>query len=303
MCSSDLNGSAVTGSISPAGDADWFSFAAAAAGVYTITTQAGTLTADVLALYGPDSQTALVQSSNTGGPGNMAQISCTLAAGTYYVRVVALSSSATGSYNIRVATGSPAPVVNSFAVNSGAASTTSQDVTLNSSCAGSPTAYLASENPGFTNAAWLAYAGAAPFTLSAGSGTKTVYFKVRNAFGTESGVRSDTISYSGPPSVTLAVNSSAYLGNIATAGEADWYAFKATASGTYTITTQAGTLTDNIMNLYGPDSQTTLVESDDDDGTGNMALISRTLSPGKYYVKVFAKVVTDTGTYTIRVSR
>jgi tyrosinase len=57
------------------------------------------------------------------------------------------------------------------------------------------------------------------------------------------------------------------------------------------------------MYLYGPNSQTTLIEEDDDDGVGNAAKIIRTLSAGTYYVKIRAYSSSGTGTYTIRVTR
>ena len=86
-------------------------------------------------------------------------------------------------------------VVTSFAINNGAASTTSQAVTLNNTCTGNPTHYMASESASFAGAAWLPYATAPSFTLSSGAGTKTVYFKVKNEVGESSAV-SDTIEYS-----------------------------------------------------------------------------------------------------------
>jgi hypothetical protein len=84
------------------------------------------------------------------------------------------------------------PKVNSFTINNNAASTTSRTVTLNNSCTGSPTHYIASESSSFSGATWKAYSTAPSFTLSSGNGTKTVYFKVKNAIG-ESAVSSDTI--------------------------------------------------------------------------------------------------------------
>ena len=45
-----------------------------------------------------------------------------------------------------------APSVNSFAINGGAASTASRTVTLNNTCTGSPTHYMASESSSFTGA-------------------------------------------------------------------------------------------------------------------------------------------------------
>jgi hypothetical protein len=90
-----------------------------------------------------------------------------------------------------VANGFP-PVVTSFKINAGAASTTNGLVTLNNTGTNSPMYYMASENPNFAGASWLPYSTVPKFTLSAGGGTKTVYFKTQNIFG-ESSVVSDTI--------------------------------------------------------------------------------------------------------------
>jgi hypothetical protein len=57
---------------------------------------------------------------------------------------------------------------------------------------GDPTHYMGSENGSFTGASWQSYSAAPSFTLSNGFGTKTVYFKVKNANG-ESKVKSDSI--------------------------------------------------------------------------------------------------------------
>ncbi|HRT22014.1 MAG TPA: hypothetical protein P5318_18005, partial [Candidatus Hydrogenedentes bacterium] len=65
-------------------------------------------------------------------------------------------------------------------------------VALNSTCDYSPTHYMASENAGFAGASWSVYSTSPTFTLSAGAGTKTVYFKTKNEIG-ESSEISDTI--------------------------------------------------------------------------------------------------------------
>jgi hypothetical protein len=52
---------------------------------------------------------------------------------------------------------------------------------------------MASEDPNFNEGAdWLPYSTAPSFVLSAESGPKTVYFKLKNGFG-QSSVVSDTI--------------------------------------------------------------------------------------------------------------
>jgi hypothetical protein len=77
----------------------------------------------------------------------------------------------------------PQLAVISFSINKGATSTTSRQVTLNNKCTGDPFRYMASESPSFAGAVWKAYSTVPGFTLSAGKGTKTVYFKVKNSEG------------------------------------------------------------------------------------------------------------------------
>jgi hypothetical protein len=81
------------------------------------------------------------------------------------------------------------PVVTMFQINNGAASTTSRTITLNNSCTGNPTQYMASESSSFTSAVWKTYSIAPSFTLSSGNGTKTVYFKVKNGGGESAAVQ------------------------------------------------------------------------------------------------------------------
>jgi hypothetical protein len=94
------------------------------------------------------------------------------------------------------------PVVTLFAINNGASDTASQKVTLNNTATGSPTHYMASENAGFIGASWQTYSAGPSFTLGAGYGEKTVYFKVKNGNG-ESEAVSDGITFRELPAVTM----------------------------------------------------------------------------------------------------
>ncbi len=86
------------------------------------------------------------------------------------------------------------PNISSFQINGNAVSTTSQTVTLNNTVGGStPTHYMASESSEFIGAAWMPYSKAPAFILSGGVGTKTVYLKVKDGSGTESGSVSASI--------------------------------------------------------------------------------------------------------------
>lgn len=96
-------------------------------------------------------------------------------------------------FNITPPAAGVAPSVTFFSINNGAAATASRIVTLNNSCTGSPTEYMASESSSFVGASWQTYSAAPSFTLSSGNGTKTVYFKVRNQYGVSATV-SDSIT-------------------------------------------------------------------------------------------------------------
>jgi hypothetical protein len=212
-----VNGATLTGNIATGGEVDWYQFRVTSSGNYTIETWAGTLSDNYMELYGPNSQNALLVSDDDSGVGLAAKITRSLAAGTYYVKVRAYSSTRTGTYSIKVTGGSGG-------------------------------------------------GGGSSFT-------------------------------------ELTVNGATVTGDISTGGELDWYQFTVASAGTYTIETWAGTLSDNYMQLYGPNSQSVLLESDDDDGVGLAAKITRSLAVGTYYVKVRAYSSTSTGTYTIKVSR
>jgi hypothetical protein len=87
------------------------------------------------------------------------------------------------------------PVVSSFGINGNATSTTSPVVTLNNTAIGSvPTQYMASASASFSGAAWQAYSQTPSFVLSSTTGTKTVYFKVRDGSGKVSAVARDSIA-------------------------------------------------------------------------------------------------------------
>jgi hypothetical protein len=101
------------------------------------------------------------------------------------------------------------PGLKSVKIDNGAASTTSLTVTLTHTLSGgAPTEYQASQSPTFAGAAWLDYEPAPTFTLSAQAGSKTVYFRVRNAAGT-SPKKSDAIKLVGPAVKTLKINNGA----------------------------------------------------------------------------------------------
>jgi tyrosinase len=60
-------------------------------------------------------------------------------------------------------------------------------------------------------------------------------------------------------------------------------------------------VTDVVMKLFGPDSQTEFVAEDDDSGPGTNPRISADLLPGTYYVQVRHFDPSSTGNYQIKV--
>lgn len=84
------------------------------------------------------------------------------------------------------------PTVTSFAINNGASYTLNPNVNLNNTSTNSPSDYMASEDMNFAGAGWTPYDSAPPFVLSAGDGTKQVYFRTLNVAGESLSV-SDTI--------------------------------------------------------------------------------------------------------------
>ncbi len=88
------------------------------------------------------------------------------------------------------------PTVTYYAINNGASKTRNilRNVDLNNRCTVCPTHYIASQSSTFSGTGWQEYETAPKFKLSRGRGTKTVYFKVRNAAG-ESARMVDQIYY------------------------------------------------------------------------------------------------------------
>lgn len=299
-----VNGPAYTGNVGSVGAANRYQFTVPYAGVYTIDTTAGTLTGDRLALYGPDSLSVLVGEATDGGVGGMAQLVLPLAPGVYYVYVRGTTAYDLGTYAVRVTSGSAQPTVTRFAINNGAFTTVSRTVTLDNASVGAATDYEVSESVSFAGASWQSYGVSPAYTLqSAGNGVKTVYFRVRNASGLPSATVQDQIVLNEPLPVTLMVGAGATAGNIGATDETDLFAFSAATAGAYKLDLLLGTLPDGSLFLYGPGSSTNLLAHGDTGGSATSVHLTPTLAVGTYTAKVRALRSSDTGTYSIRVSR
>jgi len=78
-------------------------------------------------------------------------------------------------------------------------------------------------------------------------------------------------------------------------GEEDLFKLAIAQKGKYTIETTGPT--DLVMSLLGPESQTSLIATDDDSGQGHNAKIRADLAPGTYWVRVRHFKPAGTGQY------
>lgn len=268
---------------------DWYKFTITQRGRYRIETT------DYihLALSGPNSETTLIAE---GIPDhNATRIVRDLAPGIYYVKVYQNQYNYALGYFIRLTSD---VTISNFTINDGSSVTASRIVTLNNTCLGNPTYYQAGLDALFTNAPWLPYSTHPAFKLNAGNAGKTIFFRVRNADGNPSDVK--TFSLTLRENEPLTVNGDWRTGNINPAGEKDWYQFTVASAGTYTIETRTGSLEDTVITLHGPNSLTPILARDDDSGENYGSKIVITLKPGTYTVEVTSHFPSETGTYSIR---
>ena len=307
-----LNAAAKWSAIDPAGDLDWYSFTIAHRDRYLIETLPGALKSNYLRLYGPNSQAVLA--AENGAAGKMASIAATLDPGTYYIKTQGYTAADLGTYAIQVRVVETPLVLDAPAIAKTIASGSDDNwFTFNVTAAGSytieTTAGTLSDNfmrlfgPNSRDAI-LAYdndGGAGKMAkITAMLAPGTYYVKVQGLTPSDIGSYSISLRQNVVP---LTLNAKPFANAIEIAGGADWYSFTVTKRATYLIETWAGSLTDNIMRLYGPGSRTKLIKEDDNSGSGKMAKISRVLDPGIYAVMISANNPSATGNYIIRVSK
>jgi hypothetical protein len=102
--------------------------------------------------------------------------------------------------------------------------------------------------------------------------------------------------------VELGINAAPVSASIGKPGEEDLFTFTVTTSGAHIVET--GGQTDVVMKLFGPNSQTSLIAEDDDDGVGLNSRIAISLTPGQYFTQIrhFNKAG-GSGSYTIKVEK
>jgi hypothetical protein len=122
----------------------------------------------------------LVTASMTGYKSEQEQM---VTSNTDRMLVLTLSAGGGGPVCMTEKTAAPGdaggPVIASFAINRGAATSARRSVTLNNAVRGKVTQYRASERADFADTQWQDYSSAPAFTLSEGAGSKTVFFQVR----------------------------------------------------------------------------------------------------------------------------
>ncbi len=88
-------------------------------------------------------------------------------------------------------------------------------------------------------------------------------------------------------------------GTIEIAGGVDWYKFQAVAGTTYTFSTQLGTLSGTVLNLYGSDGATVLLSNGSAAANSASKIAWTPTTSGTYYLVVAAGGSAKTGTYTL----
>jgi subtilisin-like proprotein convertase family protein len=305
-------------------DADWFSFTATAGTEYELGTILGTLEDSVLRIYDANGITELAFNDNADGLASFIRWVAP-ANGTYYAEVRAKDGVFEGTYFLSFTVddhgddatdASPATNPGSTPGNIEllgdvdwfsftAVQGTHYLLEARATTLGNPQLRLVGTNgttelafnddgPGLDDASliqWTAPANGTYFleVSDAGSGVGTYNVLI-------------TLDDHGssPPVATVLniVTMPTAAGNINVPGDADWFKFTAEAGRTYRIDGQLMGLVDPVLDLIHPDGET-IIESDDDGGSGLSSLIFWTApSSGDYYVRVTGfNPDTQSGTY------
>ena len=146
------------------------------------------------------------------------------------------------------------PAVTSFSINGGASMTSVRTVTLNNACTGAPTECVASESPSFAGGTWRPYADALTFELSPGDGSKTVYFRVKNAGGRSAALSAVIIQVLPPTIISFTINGDTALTNSRTVTLAN----QCTGAPTHYMASESPTFEGASWRNYAPTTSFTL---------------------------------------------
>ena len=309
-------GTAVSGSIAPAGDLDYYSFSLAARSQVVIETTGSTNTAGRL----EDSAGTVLESDDDDGTGTNFRILRNLDAGDYYIRVAGQDSDTTGDYSLSatvteldgndtLATAtaitagtavsgsiSPAGDLDYYSFTLAARSSVVIQTTGSTNTAGrledSAGTELAADGDSGTDDNFMIAraldAGTWYIRVAGHDGDTTGDYSLSatvtaDGDGTRSGATAITL---GSPTAITAVS-----GSISPTGDLDYYSFALTARSEVTIETTGSTDTaGQLINSTG-----TTLEEDDNSGAGNNFSITRTLDAGTWYLRVAG----GTGNYSL----
>ena len=318
-------GSSLSGSISPAGDIDYFRIQINNSGYLGVYTTGNTDT------YGrlESSTGATLATNDDGGTGSNFSIAHYVAPGTYYIRVTGFSARTTGRYTIRAwyefghtrATAANLSLNGSLSGSIGFAgdidyfrvqATTAGQLTVYTT--GSTDTYGRLEDSGgnLNNAGNILASND-----DSGVGTNfrivrtvtpgTYYIRV-SGVGSRTGSYNIYANFGGTPpasddhgntraaATSLPLNSP-LTGRISPAGDIDYFRVQVTASGQLTLET-TGSL-DTVGRLENSSGST--LASNDDSGVGSNFRIVRDVTAGTYYIRVTG-YRSKTGSYTLQAS-
>jgi len=317
--------------INPAGDMDFFSFAAEAGLTYSIFTQLISLPDSEIFLYDVDGVTVL-DSDDNSGPGLASSLAFTASqAGTYFVEVRAFAGGQTGVYTLTVVEysddhGSQSSAATSLSpdVDTAGVLEVTSDLDYFSFDAATDSYYVLTTGS-FTSLDTV-------LTLYDVDGTTSLAFDDDSGpeylsqiiFKPEAGgtyfvaVGSFASLFSGSYTVTLNViaddhentsqGSTALTSGVELAGEievdqdVDTFSFSASVGSFYVIGTALGTLHDTVISVLDPDGETVLA-TDDDSGPGLAStLVFEPSTTATHFVQTRAFKRIQTGTYAITVT-
>ncbi|MBI4870896.1 MAG: DVUA0089 family protein, partial [Candidatus Riflebacteria bacterium] len=335
-----VGGGAVGGEIQPSSDEDMFSFVVPEAGTYRIYTTLGTLGDSYLWLYDQDC-TTVIASDDDSGEGAASLLTRSLTPGTYFLKVHSFAHSGTGTYwlwanasgtpDLQVAIVGPSSAVpgqtlsvTALLTNLGTDATSGQFNTSVALCSDSTgtVSHASGLNtmsspvmPGASNAVQVTVSMAVP-VLQPGGYFLVARADVNNSIGELD--ETNNSSYA-PVTVTTApaddhANTCSLLttsdvivpdgplatGVIMPSSDEDMFSFDIVEPGTYKLYTELVTLGDSYLYLFASDC-TTVIAYDDDSGPGMASEITRALTPGRYYARVYSFGHSGTGSYRVGV--